>query len=172
MEASGCETTFWFLVLGWEGKVVFDCGQTWGTGCLISEEGLLVSGSTYSVQGGWEEFKLMYCNSSYSNCGTFFVYKCGKLRLQTFYQMDNVQMILLFCGLACAKRVDVVIFVIWELVILAFFVFSAVSLYFRQLKLAIVLATVTLLLLLSMKVTKHIKLARKKKRRMLLPLSM
>ncbi|KAL8229403.1 hypothetical protein R6Q57_014303 [Mikania cordata] len=70
------------------------------------------------------------------------------------------------------SRVDVVIFVIWELVILAFFVFSAVSLYYRQLKLALVLATVTLLLLLCMKVTKHVKLAHKKKRRMLLPLSM
>ncbi|XP_076914465.1 uncharacterized protein LOC143573484 [Bidens hawaiensis] len=70
------------------------------------------------------------------------------------------------------SRVDVVIFVIWELVILAFFVFCAVSLYYRQLKLALVLASVTLLLLLCMKVTKHVKLAHKKKRRMLLPLSM
>ncbi|KAI3824431.1 hypothetical protein L1987_05890 [Smallanthus sonchifolius] len=70
------------------------------------------------------------------------------------------------------SRVDVVVFVIWELVILAFLVFSAVSLYYRQLKLALVLSTVTLLLLLCMKVTKHVKLARKKKRRMLLPLSM
>ncbi|MFS7993986.1 hypothetical protein Hanom_Chr12g01100581 [Helianthus anomalus] len=68
--------------------------------------------------------------------------------------------------------VDVVVFVIWELVILAFFVFSAVSLYFRHLRLGFGLATVTLLLLLSMKVTKRIKLAQKKKRRMLLPLSM
>ncbi|KAK9065086.1 hypothetical protein SSX86_016469 [Deinandra increscens subsp. villosa] len=70
------------------------------------------------------------------------------------------------------SRVDVVIFVIWELVILAFFVFSAFALYYRQLKVALVLATITLLLLLCMKVTKHVKLARKKKRRMLLPLSM
>ncbi|CAH1427856.1 unnamed protein product [Lactuca virosa] len=70
------------------------------------------------------------------------------------------------------SRVDVVVFVIWELVILAFFVFSGVSLYFRQLKVALVLGSITLLLLLCMKVTKHVKLARKKKRRMLLPLSM
>nr|XP_043609259.1 uncharacterized protein LOC122581155 [Erigeron canadensis] len=71
-----------------------------------------------------------------------------------------------------SSRVDVVVFVLWELVILAFFVFSAVSLYFRHLRLGFVLATITLLLLLSMKVTKRIKLNQKKKRRMLLPLSM
>ncbi|KAI3816298.1 hypothetical protein L1987_15991 [Smallanthus sonchifolius] len=71
-----------------------------------------------------------------------------------------------------SSRVDVVVFVIWELAILAFFVFSAVSLYFKHLRLGFGLATVTLLLLLSMKVTKRIKLAQKKKRRMLLPLSM
>ncbi|KAL8224217.1 hypothetical protein R6Q57_019692 [Mikania cordata] len=70
------------------------------------------------------------------------------------------------------SRVDVVVFVAWELVILAFFVFSAVSLYFRHLILGFGLATITLLLLLSMKLTKRIKLAQKKKRRMLLPLSM
>ncbi|KAJ0725375.1 hypothetical protein HanPI659440_Chr12g0458031 [Helianthus annuus] len=75
-------------------------------------------------------------------------------------------------NLSNSSRVDVVVFVIWELVILAFFVFSAVSLYFRHLRLGFGLATVTLLLLLSMKVTKRIKLAQKKKRRMLLPLSM
>ncbi|KNA14143.1 hypothetical protein SOVF_110090 isoform B [Spinacia oleracea] len=70
------------------------------------------------------------------------------------------------------SRVDIVIFVIWELVILAFLVFSGVSLYFRHVRLAFVLLCVTLLLLLCMKVTKQIRLARKKKRRMLLPLSM
>ncbi|XP_071703731.1 uncharacterized protein [Rutidosis leptorrhynchoides] len=70
------------------------------------------------------------------------------------------------------SRVDVVLFVIWELVILAFVIFLAISLYYRQLKLALVLATITLLLLLCMKVTKHVKMAHKKKRRMLLPLSM
>ncbi|XP_076924833.1 uncharacterized protein LOC143587418 [Bidens hawaiensis] len=75
-------------------------------------------------------------------------------------------------NLSSSSRVDVVLFVIWELVILAFFVFSAVSLYFRHMKLGFGLATVTLLLLVSMKVTKRIKLAQKKKRRMLLPLSM
>uniref|UniRef100_A0A7N2KT46 Uncharacterized protein n=1 Tax=Quercus lobata TaxID=97700 RepID=A0A7N2KT46_QUELO len=68
--------------------------------------------------------------------------------------------------------VDVVIFVIWELVILAFLVFSAVSLYFRHMQLAFILVCITMLLLLCMKVTKQVRLARKKKRRMLLPLSM
>ncbi|KAG7646991.1 hypothetical protein AtNW77_Chr1g0022831 [Arabidopsis thaliana] len=71
-----------------------------------------------------------------------------------------------------SSRVDVVVFVIWELVILAFFVFSAVSLYFKRLQLAFILVSVTLLLLICMKVTKQVRLARKKKRRMLLPLSM
>ncbi|CAN4105113.1 unnamed protein product [Withania somnifera] len=69
-------------------------------------------------------------------------------------------------------RVDVVMFVIWELVILAFLVFSAVSLYFRHLKIALILVCVTLLFLLCMKVAKKVRSARKKKRRMLLPLSM
>ncbi|KAF3966721.1 hypothetical protein ACB098_01G073400 [Castanea mollissima] len=71
-----------------------------------------------------------------------------------------------------SSRVDVVIFVIWELVILAFLVFSAVSLYFRHMQLAFILVCITMLLLLCMKVTKQVRLARKKKRRMLLPLSM
>ncbi|CAA0815115.1 Unknown protein [Striga hermonthica] len=71
-----------------------------------------------------------------------------------------------------SSRVDVAIFVIWELVILAFLVFSSVSLYFRHLRLAVVLLCITGLLLLFMKITKQVRLARKKKRRMLLPLSM
>ncbi|GFP80157.1 hypothetical protein PHJA_000159100 [Phtheirospermum japonicum] len=71
-----------------------------------------------------------------------------------------------------SSRVDVAIFVIWELVILAFLVFSAVSLYFRHLRIAIILLCITLMLLLFMKVTKQVRLARKKKRRMMLPLSM
>ncbi|XP_030526840.1 uncharacterized protein LOC115738370 [Rhodamnia argentea] len=71
-----------------------------------------------------------------------------------------------------SSRVDVVVFVIWELVILAFLVFSAVSLYFRHMQLALILICITMLLLLCMKITKQIRLARKKKRRMLLPLSM
>nr|XP_016508640.1 PREDICTED: uncharacterized protein LOC107826202 [Nicotiana tabacum] len=75
-------------------------------------------------------------------------------------------------NLTSSSRVDVVIFVIWELVILAFLVFSAVSLYFRHLKLAFILVCVTLLLLLCMKITKQVRSAHKKKRRMLLPLSM
>ncbi|KAG5246566.1 NADH-ubiquinone oxidoreductase chain [Salix suchowensis] len=71
-----------------------------------------------------------------------------------------------------SSRVDVVLFVIWELFIIAFLVFSAVSLYFRHMQLAFILVCITLLLLLCMKVTKQVRLARKKKRRMLLPLSM
>ncbi|CAN8312709.1 unnamed protein product [Cochlearia groenlandica] len=71
-----------------------------------------------------------------------------------------------------SSRVDVVLFVIWELVILAFLVFSAISVYLKRLQLAFVLVCVTLLLLICMKVTKQVRLARKKKRRMLLPLSM
>ncbi|XVE94454.1 hypothetical protein REPUB_Repub02eG0010000 [Reevesia pubescens] len=71
-----------------------------------------------------------------------------------------------------SSRVDVVVFVIWELVILAFLVFSAVSLYFRHMQLAFILVCITMLLLLCMKITKQLRLARKKKRRMLLPLSM
>ncbi|CAN8304643.1 unnamed protein product [Cochlearia groenlandica] len=71
-----------------------------------------------------------------------------------------------------SSRVDVVFFVIWELVILAFLVFSAVSLYLKRLQLAFILLCVTLLLLICMKVTKQVRSAKKKKRRMLLPLSM
>ncbi|CAL0328702.1 unnamed protein product [Lupinus luteus] len=71
-----------------------------------------------------------------------------------------------------ASRVDVVIFVIWELFILAFLVFSAVSLYFRHIRLAFILVCITVLLLLCMKIAKQVRLAKKKKRRMLLPLSM
>ncbi|KAL3641637.1 hypothetical protein CASFOL_012452 [Castilleja foliolosa] len=71
-----------------------------------------------------------------------------------------------------SSRVDVAIFVIWELVILAFLVFSAVSLYFRHLRIAIILLCITLMLLVFMKVTKQVRLARRKKRRMMLPLSM
>ncbi|XP_059460573.1 uncharacterized protein LOC132189797 [Corylus avellana] len=71
-----------------------------------------------------------------------------------------------------SSRVDVVIFVIWELFILAFLVFSAVSLYFRHMRLALILVCITILLLLCMRITKQVRLARKKKRRMLLPLSL
>ncbi|KAE9620947.1 hypothetical protein Lal_00018946 [Lupinus albus] len=70
------------------------------------------------------------------------------------------------------SRVDVVVFVIWELFILAFLVFSVVSLYFRHIRLAFILVCITVLLLLSMKIAKQVRLAKKKKRRMLLPLSM
>nr|ACJ84096.1 unknown [Medicago truncatula] len=70
------------------------------------------------------------------------------------------------------SKVDVVVFVIWELVILAFLVFSVVSLCFKHIQLAFILVCITVLLLLCMKITKQVRLARKKKRRMLLPLSM
>ncbi|CAI8600174.1 unnamed protein product [Vicia faba] len=70
------------------------------------------------------------------------------------------------------SRVDVVVFVIWELVVLAFLVFSVVSMYFKHIRLAFILVCITVLLLLCMKITKQVRLARKKKRRMLLPLSM
>ncbi|XP_019465122.1 PREDICTED: uncharacterized protein LOC109363341 [Lupinus angustifolius] len=70
------------------------------------------------------------------------------------------------------SRVDVVVFVIWELFILAFLVFSAVSLYFRHIQLGFILVCITVLLLLCMKIAKQVRLAKKKKRRMLLPLSM
>ncbi|KAG2281899.1 hypothetical protein Bca4012_050416 [Brassica carinata] len=77
-----------------------------------------------------------------------------------------------FSSSSSSSRVDVVVFVIWELVILAFLVFSAVSLYFKRLELAFILLCVCLLLFVCMKITKQVRIARKKKRRMLLPLSM
>ncbi|KAJ0702150.1 hypothetical protein HanPI659440_Chr14g0526111 [Helianthus annuus] len=67
---------------------------------------------------------------------------------------------------------DMVMFVIWELLILAFIISSVVSLYLTHLRLTLILATVAWLLLLCMKVTKQFKLNRKTKRRMMLPLSM
>uniref|UniRef100_A0A0V0HGM0 Putative NADH-ubiquinone oxidoreductase chain 5-like n=1 Tax=Solanum chacoense TaxID=4108 RepID=A0A0V0HGM0_SOLCH len=71
-----------------------------------------------------------------------------------------------------ASRADVVMFVICELVILALLVFSAVSLYFTHLKLAFILVSSSLLLLVCVTIAKQVTEARKKKRRMLLPLSM
>ncbi|XP_043708488.1 uncharacterized protein LOC122657756 [Telopea speciosissima] len=70
------------------------------------------------------------------------------------------------------SRADGVIYVVWELIILAFLVFSAVSLYFRYMRLAFILICVTMMLLVCMKITKQVRLARRKKGRMLLPLSM
>ncbi|XP_010266963.1 PREDICTED: uncharacterized protein LOC104604358 [Nelumbo nucifera] len=75
-------------------------------------------------------------------------------------------------NLSSNSRVDVVIWVIWELVVLALLVFSAVSLYFRHVRVAFSLICVAMLLFVCMKITKQVRLARKKKRRMLLPLSM
>ncbi|KAE9603514.1 hypothetical protein Lalb_Chr11g0061721 [Lupinus albus] len=71
-----------------------------------------------------------------------------------------------------SSRVDVVVFVIWEIAVLAFLVLSVLSLFFKHNQLAFILVCITVLLLLCMKVTKHVRLAKKKKRRMLLPLSM
>ncbi|CAF2060862.1 uncharacterized protein BNAC06G21960D [Brassica napus] len=71
-----------------------------------------------------------------------------------------------------SSRVHVVVFVIWELVILLLLVCSAVSLFFRRLQLAFILVCVSLLLLFCMKIMKQVRLSRNKKRRMLLPLSM
>ncbi|PHT51345.1 hypothetical protein CQW23_11092 [Capsicum baccatum] len=71
-----------------------------------------------------------------------------------------------------ATRADVVIFVICELIILALLVFSVVSLYFSHLKLAFILVTGSLLLLVCVTIAKQVTEARMKKRRMLLPLSM
>ncbi|XP_068646691.1 uncharacterized protein [Aristolochia californica] len=71
-----------------------------------------------------------------------------------------------------SSRVDVVVSVLWELIILAFLVFSAVSLYFRCMRLAFCLICIAALLLVCLKITKQVRLARKRKRRMLLPLSM
>ncbi|XP_076932261.1 uncharacterized protein LOC143597730 [Bidens hawaiensis] len=71
-----------------------------------------------------------------------------------------------------SSRMDMMIFVIWELVILAFVVSSVVSIYFTHLRLALILATIAWLLMLCMKVSKQVKLNRKTNRRMMLPLSM
>lgn len=71
-----------------------------------------------------------------------------------------------------SSRADVVIFVICELVILALLVFSVVSLYFTHLKLAFFLVSGSLLLLVCVTIAKQVTEARKKRRRMLLPLSM
>ncbi|KAL7614957.1 uncharacterized protein LOC111889520 [Lactuca sativa] len=71
-----------------------------------------------------------------------------------------------------SSRMDMMMFVIWELLILSFIVSSVVSLYLTQVKLAFILSTITSLLLLCMKVTKKVKLNMKKNRRMRLPLSM
>ncbi|XP_039070224.1 uncharacterized protein LOC120217073 [Hibiscus syriacus] len=65
-----------------------------------------------------------------------------------------------------SSRVDV------AFVILAFLVLSAVSLYFRHMHLAFILAGIVMLLFLCIKITKQARLANNKKRRMLLPLSM
>ncbi|XP_060194788.1 uncharacterized protein LOC132623987 [Lycium barbarum] len=55
---------------------------------------------------------------------------------------------------------DVVIFVICELVILALLVFSVVSLYFSHLKLAFILVSVGLLLLVCVTIAKQVTEAR------------
>ncbi|KAJ0964025.1 hypothetical protein J5N97_029147 [Dioscorea zingiberensis] len=62
--------------------------------------------------------------------------------------------------------------VIWELLTFALIVFSAVSLYFRFMRLAFSLVCVAILLYICVKITKEVRQNRKSKRRMLLPLSM
>ncbi|KAF1893248.1 hypothetical protein Lal_00001696 [Lupinus albus] len=54
-----------------------------------------------------------------------------------------------------SSRVDVVVFVIWEIAVLAFLVLSVLSLFFKHNQLAFILVCITVLLLLCMKVTKH-----------------
>ncbi|CAN8234476.1 unnamed protein product [Cochlearia groenlandica] len=71
-----------------------------------------------------------------------------------------------------SSRADVLVFVIWELVILSFLVISAVSLFFKRLRLAFILVCIALLLLVCMKIAKKVRLSRKKNRKMFLPLSM
>ncbi|KAK9129321.1 hypothetical protein Sjap_009808 [Stephania japonica] len=74
-------------------------------------------------------------------------------------------------NLNSSSRSDV-IFVIWELVILAFLVASAVSLYLRYMQLAFIFICLTMLLVIFMKILKQVRASRTKNRRMLLPLSM
>ncbi|KAJ0964000.1 hypothetical protein J5N97_029122 [Dioscorea zingiberensis] len=62
--------------------------------------------------------------------------------------------------------------VIWELLTFGLIVFSAVSLYFRFMRLAFSLVCVAILLYICVKITKEVRQNRKSKRRMLLPLSM
>ncbi|XP_010941391.1 uncharacterized protein [Elaeis guineensis] len=70
-----------------------------------------------------------------------------------------------------SSRVDA-IFVIWELLMFSFLVFSGVALYFRYMRVAFSFICVTTLILVCMKITKQVRQNRKSKRRMLLPLSM
>ncbi|KAI3938419.1 hypothetical protein MKW98_015318, partial [Papaver atlanticum] len=58
------------------------------------------------------------------------------------------------------------------LVIVALLVFSAVSLYLRYMRLALILICITILLFVCLEIVKQVRLASKKKWRMLLPLSM
>ncbi|KAK8967047.1 hypothetical protein KSP40_PGU014044 [Platanthera guangdongensis] len=59
-----------------------------------------------------------------------------------------------------------------ELLMFAFLVFSAVSLYLGYMRLALAFICMTAFFLLCMKITKRVSQSRKSKRRMLLPLSM
>ncbi|KAG6502230.1 uncharacterized protein LOC121998626 [Zingiber officinale] len=64
------------------------------------------------------------------------------------------------------------ILVVWELSMLASLIFSGVALFFRYMKAALVLISLTFLMFLCIKVTKQVRRNRKMKRKMLLPLSM
>ncbi|XP_074581045.1 uncharacterized protein LOC141837565 [Curcuma longa] len=65
-----------------------------------------------------------------------------------------------------------VILVVWELSMFASLIFSGVALFFRYIKVALVLISLTFLMLLCIKVTKQARKNRKMRRKMLLPLSM
>lgn len=119
------------------------------------------------LENEFKQGKTVMCYVININCYNFLFFS---FFFVSFFALFSDRAYFFSCLTWC--RVDVALFVIWELVILAFLVFSAVSLYFRHLRLAFILVCVTLLLLLCMKITKQVRLARKKKRRMLLPLSM
>ncbi|KAJ8648050.1 hypothetical protein MRB53_001073 [Persea americana] len=93
-------------------------------------------------------------------------------QIRSKYDWASVSFLSSTANLTSSSRVDVVISVIWEILILASLVFSAISLYLRYKRLAFVLICITILLLVCLKIMKQVRLARKRKRRMLLPLSM
>ncbi|KAJ3692841.1 hypothetical protein LUZ60_011936 [Juncus effusus] len=70
-----------------------------------------------------------------------------------------------------SSRGDVLL-VILELLMLAFLIFSGVSLYFKHMKLAFLFICITALILICMRISKQVRENREWRRRMLLPLSM
>ncbi|ERN17491.1 hypothetical protein AMTRI_Chr13g125930 [Amborella trichopoda] len=71
-----------------------------------------------------------------------------------------------------STRGDLVTALLWALLFLLLITSSSVALYFRHLWGALVLVLVGVLLLILLEVVSRIRLARKRRRRMLLPLSM